>query len=199
MKDNPIRIKKINYFWSISDLVLRSKMKRLATFLFIAFFLVSWDNYGQFLIPGEGIMDIKLGADWDEIEWELGFRGEKLSYEQSSEAIKLIARNADIDFDYMVRYNHIMWLPVSDLLFKDNKVCMIQLSSYPEYNQMLSADIGTTEGLNFWDTPQQISQAYGEFKSIPSGDKIIVVIKEKGLGVEISENEVRTMFIFQPK
>lgn len=199
MKDKLIRIKKINYFWSISDLVLSSRMKRLATFLCIAFFLVSGDSYGQFLIPGEGIMDIKLGADWDEIEWELGFRGEKLSYEQTSEKFKLIARNAGIDFDYMVRYNHIMWLPVSDLLFKDDKVCMIQLSSYPEYNQMISADIGTTEGLNFWDTPIEIEKVYGKFRSISNGDKTIVLINNKGLGVELSENEVRTMFIFQPK
>ena len=174
-------------------------MKRLATFLFVAFFLISSDNYAQFLIPGEGIMDIKLGADWDEIEWELGFRGEKLTYEQASDEIKLIAKNAEIEFDFMIRYKHIMWLPVSDLLFKDNKVCMIQLSSYPEYNQMISADIGTLEGLNFWDTPTEIEKVYGNFQSVPFGDKTIALINEKGLGVELSENEVRTMFIFQPK
>jgi hypothetical protein len=174
-------------------------MERLATFLFVVFFLVSGDGHSQFLIAGEGIMDIKLGADMDEIEWELGFRGEKLSFEQADEEFKLIAKNAGIDFDYLVRYNHIMWLPVSGLLLKDDKVCMIQLSSYPEYNQMLSADIGTTEGLNFWDTPAEIKKVYGAFWSIPNGDKTIVLISEKGLGVELSENQVRTMFIFQPK
>lgn len=174
-------------------------MNRVATFLFIFFFLISVNSYAQFLIPGEGIMDVKIGADWDEIEWELGFRGEKVDFSDSREEIKMIAQKADIEFDFMIKFNHLMWLPVSELLFKDGKVCMVQLSSYPEYNQMMSADIGTLEGLNFWDGTNEIEQVYGDFQSLNSGDKSIILIKEKGLGVELSKNEVRKMFIFQPR
>jgi hypothetical protein len=145
-------------------------------------------------------MDVKLGADMDEIEWELGFPGEKLRFEQADEKFKLIAKNAGIDFDIINgKYNHIMWLPVSDVLLKDDKVCMIQLSSYPEYNQMISADIGTTEGLNFWDGVDQLSSYMETLSTFDDGDKTIVLINEKGLGVELSENEVRTMFIFRAK
>jgi len=174
------------------------KMIRVGTFLVVTFLFLASDIHGQFLIPGEGIMDVKLGADWDEIEWELGFKGRKIDYEQTDEKIKQIAEKAGIDFDFMISYNHLMWLPVSELLFKDDRVCMVQLSSYPEYNQMMSADIGTTDGLNFWDTTNEIQQIYGDFLSISSGDKTIIIIKDEGLGVELGENEVRTMFIFEP-
>lgn len=167
--------------------------------LFIAAVFFANNLFAQFLIPGEGIMDVKLGADMDEIEWELGFRGKKLSLDEASRDIKVIAENVGIEFDYHISYNHIMWLPVSDLLLKDGEVCLIQLSSYPEYNQMLSADIGTVEGLNFWDSTQEIENIYGEYITSDDGSKTHVLMGNKGLGVELLQNEVRTMFIFQPQ
>ncbi len=199
MKDKTARIKKINYFWSVPDMGSVLSMKWIFTLCVIIFFHCFGVSYGQFLIPGEGIMDVKLGADWDEIEWELGFRGKKLEKAEVGEEMNLIAQKAGIDFDFMISYQHIMWLPVSDLLFKDNKVCLIQLSSYPEYNQMLSADIGTLEGLNFWDTREEIKNVYGDYPTLSLGSKSVVLIADKGLGMELSENEVRTMFIFLPQ
>lgn len=177
---------------------INSNMIRLGTFLILALLLFASEIHGQFLIPGEGIMGVKLGVDWDEIEWELGFRGKRIDFEECSEEIKLIAAQTEIEFDFMVSYEHLMWLPVSQLLFKDDKVCLVQLNSYPEYNQMISADIGTTEGLNFWDTPTEIEQIYVNFISLSHGEKTFILIKDKGLGMELSENEVRTMFIFEP-
>ena len=174
-------------------------MKRLVT-LVIGFLIFSTSiGFGQFLLSGEGIMDVKLGADWDEIEWELGFRGKKVEKSQAGEEIILLAQTAGIEFDFMISYNHIMWLPVSELLFKDNRVCMIRLSSYPEYNQMICADIGTVEGLNFWDAPADIETIYGDYPLIVHGQKAFVVIRDKGLGLGLSNDEVRTMFIFRPK
>jgi hypothetical protein len=174
-------------------------MIRLDTFLLLIFTFLSIQLHGQFLLPGEGIMDIKLGADLDEIEWELGFKGNRIDFAQVDPAIKLIAKNAGIDFDFMISYNHIMWLPVSHLLLKNGKVCMVQLSSYPEYNRMICADIGTIDGLNFWDSETEIKDLYGEYQSVENGDETIIIFEKKGLGVEMSENEVRTMFIFEPK
>ncbi len=199
MKDIILRIKKINYFWPKSHMYFSLSMIRIGTFLIALFFLCTSHTYAQFLIPGEGIMDVRLGADLDEIEWELGFKGEKKGFEQADKSIKLIAETVGIDFDFAISYHHIMWLPVSDLLFKDDRVCMIQLSSYPEYNKMTSADIGTLEGLNFWDGIEEIKRIYGDYQSINDQDKTIVFIKDKGLGAELIENEVRTMFIFEPK
>ena len=173
-------------------------MRIVITFLVI-FLLAATRNYGQFLIPAEGLMDVKIGADWDEIEWELGFRGEKVDKIDTPRPLKFIAQEAEIDFDFVVRYQHIMWLPVSDLFFKNEKVCMIQLNSYPEYNQMLCADIGTMEGLNFWDNAENVKELYCDNTESKNGEKSYFVFREKGLGVELLEDEVRSMFIFQPQ
>ena len=67
-------------------------------------------------------MDVKVGSDWDEIEWELGFRGEKIEKINALSSLKFLADQSKIDFDFIVSYQHIMWLPVADLFFKDNKV-----------------------------------------------------------------------------
>jgi hypothetical protein len=173
-------------------------MRILITFLIIFSLSVS-KNYGQFLISGEGIMDVKIGADWDEVEWELGFKGKKVNKSDIGPTLMLIAREAGIDFDFVVRYQHIMWLPVSDLFFKDDKVCLIQLSSYPEYFEILCVDIGTTEGLNFWDDMERSKYIYGNKADVKMEEKSYLVFKDSGLGVELLNNEVRTMFIFQPQ
>jgi len=169
---------------------------RLLFGIIILFFGISHQQYGQFLIPGEGIMDVKLGADWDEIEWELGFKGKKVEKEKATPSVNFIAQQAGIEFDFVVRYQHIMWLPVSDLYFKEGKVNLIVLSSYPEYYQMLCADIGTTEGLNFWNNTEDVKRIYGVKNEVKSNDESYFFYRKKGLGVELLENEVRSMFIF---
>lgn len=173
-------------------------MRICVIFSFIIFLSLN-ESYGQFLIPGEGLMDVKIGSDWDEVEWELGFRGEKISKPKVNPELLLIAKEAGIDFDFAVSYQHIMWLPVSDLFFKDDKICMIQISSYPEYNNMICVDIGTTEGLNFWDDIEKVKETYGNNTDLKREGKSYIVFNDQGLGVELSKNEVRTMFIFQPQ
>lgn len=173
-------------------------MKSIYTFL--VFIVISSSfSFGQILIPGERIMDVIIGADWDEVEWELGFKGFKIEKENASLELNHIAKEAGIDYDFIVNYQHIMWLPVSDLFFRDNKVCLIQLSSYPEYNMMLCADIGTLEGLNFWDDPKKAREIYSDMKESTNENKVYFVSKDKGLGVEMLNDEARTMFIFQPQ
>jgi len=173
-------------------------MRIINIFLILLFLCVS-SSHGQFIIPGEGLMDVKLGLDWDEIEWELGFKGKKIERINAITSLKLLAEQSEIDFDFIVSYQHIMWLPVSDLFFKDNKVCMIQISSYPEYYKMLCMDIGTVEGLNFWDEEVRVQEIYGNSKALKNDEKAYYAFNEKGLGVEILDNEVRTMVIFQPQ
>ncbi len=163
----------------------------------IFFFLSISISQAQFLIPGYGISDVKLGADRDEIEWELGFKGKKVASSDAPADIAKIAGLAEVDFDFLAIFNHLMWLPVTELLFRDGKVCMIRLSSIPAYNQMLCADIGTEEGLNFWDTSEQFKSIYKSSQIYTNGSKTVILDKTKGLGVELHENEVRTMFIFQ--
>jgi len=173
-------------------------MRIIVTFL-IVFIVCVGHSYGQFLIPAEGIMDVKIGSDWDQVEWELGFKGKKIEKTNVGSSLNFIAQEAGIEYDFVVSYQHIMWLPVSDLFFKNDKICMIQLSSYPEYNKMICADIGTVEGLNFWDDKEKVTEIYGNFKEVENEGKSYFVYNEKGFGVEILDNEVRTMLIFQPQ
>ena len=171
--------------------------------IFIAFFTALLacfgPSYGQFVIPGEGIMDVKIGADWDEAEWELGFRGNQIEKSNANESLIFLADQAGIEFDFVVSYQHIMWLPVSELFFKDDRICMIQLNSYPEYNTMICADIGTVEGLNFWDGEEKLKEVYGTSAREGNSGKSYFVYKEKGIGVELQDDEVRTMLIFLPQ
>ncbi len=174
-------------------------MKFIGILFFIFMFALS-QSFAQFLIPGEGIMDVKIGADWDEVEWELGFKGHMSDKEDVSPEVQLIADNAGQDFDFAVSYQHIMWLPVTTLLFKEGKVCMIQLGSDAEYNQMLCENIGTMEGLNFWDNAAKIHEIYGNEKleSKTSDGITYKICKGRGIAVGLEEDEVRTMLIFQP-
>lgn len=142
-------------------------------------------------------MDVKLGADIDQVEWALGFKGSRVEKDNTDHLIGLEAQKSGLDFDYAIHYQHIMWMPVTDLLFKDGKVCMIRLSSYPEYNKMLCADIGTTEGLNFWDNAGKIGKLYGVHELTSMDDRSYIVVQDKGLGLELQEDEVRAMVIFQ--
>jgi len=155
--------------------------------------------FGQFIIPGEGVMDVKLGADWDQIEWELGFKGEMVEKENEDMAANHVAELTNISYDFIVSYQHLMWLPISELYFKDNKLCMLRLSSYPEYNQMICGDLGTLEGLNFWDNSEKVMGIYGPFDSDNVSGKSYYIYSEKGLALEMTDNEVRAMFIFQPQ
>lgn len=169
---------------------------KLRIVFFLAFFSVSVPQYGQFLIPGEGIMDVKIGADRDEVEWELGFKGIRLTKEEVSPAMAYIAQQAGIDFDYAVSYRHLMWLPVTDLLFKSDKVCLVALNSYHDYNQMLCVDIGTTEGLNFWEDADAVNKIYGQQKILKDKGRSYMFYPGRGIGVEMLDNEIRAMFIF---
>ena len=164
---------------------------------FVTLVLIVGNSFGQIIIPGEGLMDVKIGADWDEIEWELGFKGKKLEKGEEDPDLSFISDVSAVDFDFVVSYQHIMWLPVSALFFKDNKVCMIQLSSYPEYYTMLCVDIGTVEGLNFWDNQSHTKELYGNQQTMEHGGKSYIMYKQHGLGVELFEGEIRSMLIFQ--
>jgi len=172
---------------------------RIIFFLLFCFILNIEKNYAQIVIPGEGIMDVKIGADWDEVEWELGFKGERVEKHAVEKERIFLTEKIGIDFDFMVKYQHLMWLPVTDLYFKDDKINMLILSSYPEYYKMLCADIGTVEGLNFWDSQERVKEIYNQTENVKNEEKTYILVREKGLGVQIFENEVRTMFIFQPQ
>lgn len=173
-------------------------MERVVFFLFL-FLTLNGVARAQFLIPGEGISDIKLGADWDEIEWELGFKGFEATKNEVPERLQFVIEELGVEYDFAVYYHHVMWLPISQLLFKDGKVCFIELSSYQEQHQLFCTDVGTIEGVNFWDSPDKINEIYGKQEGTSNSEKSYYMYYDQGLGFELDQNEVRAMFIFQPK
>ena len=52
---------------------------------------------------------------------------------------------------------------------------------------------------NFWDNTENVIELYGNNTESKNEEKSYFVFREKGLGVELLEDEVRTMFIFQPQ
>jgi len=190
-------IKKNNLFLTSPTSDFSPLMRRIIPIIFVAF-LSCHGLFAQFLIPAEGINDIKIGLDEEEIQWELGFKGKKTPRAQARQEMEFIAKAAGLDYDYLISFQHLMLLPVSDFMVKEGKVCFLALSSYPEYNKMFCADIGTLEGLNFWDNPARVEEVYGKSAILKNGDKAYMIYKEKGVGVEMLNNEVRMIFIFQP-
>lgn len=172
-------------------------MKTQKINVLVVLMLLSQVAYSQPVIKaGEGISDLKIGGTTDEVEWTLGFRGLKLMREGVPDVLKIQAEMLEIDFDYVYNYQHIMALPVSTVYFKNDKVVMIVVSSYPEYNEILCFGIQTTQGLNFWDTPKDMKKKYGETPEQHESEFNFYYLKDQGLSVSVEENEIRTMSIF---
>lgn len=172
-------------------------MKTQRISLLAALILTCQFAFSQAIIKaGEGITDLKIGSTTDEVEWILGFRGLKLMSEGVPEVLKIQAEMLDIDFDYVYNYQHIMALPVSTVYFKNDKVVMIVVSSYPEYNEILCIGIRTQKGLNFWDTVKEMKKIYGKEPESLESDFNFYYYKDLGLSVSIDNNGIRTMSIF---
>lgn len=175
-------------------------MKFLKLHLCFLFFVGALLAQAQPVIDaGEGINDLKIGNDPDEVVWVLGFKGIKLTREGVADVLKIQAEQLGIDFDYVYNYQHIMALPISTLYFKNDKVVMIVVSSYPEYNEVLCLGIKTKDGLNFWDNEHAMKKIYGKKYETKSSDFQFYYYRDQGLGVSIDDNQIRTMTIFKPQ
>ena len=164
--------------------------------LLIAIFICHL-SYSQAVIKaGHGISDLKIGNTTDEVEWVLGFRGLKLMSGGVPEVLKIQADMLNIDFDYVYNYQHIMALPISTVYFKNDKVVMIVVSSYPEYNEILCIGIKTEKGLNFWDNIKDMKKIYGKEPETKESDFDFYFYKDIGLSVSVEDDEIRTMSIF---
>jgi len=163
-----------------------------------AFCLLAISSFAQPVIePGKGISDLKIGSSPDEVIWTLGFKGIKLTKEGVPEVLNIQAKMLAIDYDYVFNYQNIMALPISTVYFKDNKVVMIVVSSYPEYNEVLCLGINTREGLAFWDDEQALKKVYGKKPETYTRDFDFYYYLELGISVSIEDKEIRTMTIFK--
>ena len=171
------------------------KKTLITSFLIVIFAAVS---FAQVIIePGKGIKDLHIGDTPDEVVWALAFKGIKLTKAGVPEVLKIQADMLSIDFDYVYNYQNIMAIPISTVYFKNDKVVMIVVSSYPEYNEVLCLGVKTKEGLNFWDEEHDMKHIYGRKHLTFTSDFEFHYYPDLGLSVSIDDKQIRTMTIFK--
>ncbi len=123
---------------------------------------------GQHVIieEGAGVGPLKLGLSFEGVVNILGFGGDLKTYddylaEELFNEDPEIALECAIGFDYYVKYEHLLTLPISYVFFKDNLINQIKVSSFPEYYFSIAKDTKTKYGLNFWAEDKTVVDIYG--------------------------------------
>lgn len=145
----------------------RNWTMRLLSFLLL-FVTATFVLKGQELIieEGVGVGQLKLGQSFEEVVNILGFSGNLKTYddylaEELFNEDPEIALECVIGFEYYVKYEHLLTLPVSYVFFKNNVISQIKVSSFPEYYFAIAKDTRTKNGLNFWSESNNVVEIYG--------------------------------------
>lgn len=161
---------------------------------------------GQELIieEGVGVGDLKIGQSFEEVAHVLGFSGNLKTYDDYV-AEELFFVNPEntleciIGFDYYVKYEHLLTLPVSYVFFKDNVINQIKVSSFPEYYFPIARDTKTRSGLDFWASSRKIEELYGTPDLKVNYDSFILdayFYFNKGITFNMREDNYRTAHIY---
>lgn len=136
--------------------------------LIILYISVTLPSIGQSLVieEGKGVGPLTLGQSFEEVVNVLGFGGDLKSYddylaEELFNEDPEIALECAIGFDYYIKYEHLLTIPVSYVFFKDNVITQIKVSSFPEYYFAIAKDTKTKNGLDFWAESKNVLDAYG--------------------------------------
>ena len=136
---------------------------------FLALLVFSFQtSFSQKLMidEGAGVGPLRLGQSFEEVVNTLGFGGELKTYddylaEELFTADPKMALECVIGFDYFIKYEHLLALPVSYVFFKDNLITQIKVSSFPEYYFAIAKETSTKNGLGFWAEINSIIDVYG--------------------------------------
>ncbi len=170
--------------------------------LFIAF-----NMHGQSIInPGDGIGPLHIGQTYQQVTSILGFNGKLKTYDDyvADELFNIDPKKSlecAIGFDYYVKYEYLLTMPVSYVFFKDNKVNQIRVTSIPEYYVSLARDVRTTDGLEFWADPQRVYTVYGKPDFTFNYDAFILKSDfyfSKGITISIRDDYYRVAHIYSP-
>lgn len=175
-------------------------------YLLILFTATTFLLKGQHVIieEGVGVGPLKLGQSFEEVVNILGFGGELKTYddylaEELFNEDPDIALECAIGFEYYVKYEHLLTLPVSFVYFKDNMINQIKVSSFPEYYFSIAQDTKTKNGLNFWAEGSNVVDVYGSPDLKVNYDSFILdsyFYFENGITVNLRENNYRTAHIY---
>ena len=179
-------------------------MKLLCLLIFLAltpFFLM-----GQHVIieEGIGVGPLKLGQSFEEVVHVLGFGGDLKTYddylaEELFNEDPEFALECAIGFEYYVKYEHLLTLPVSYVFFKDNAINQIKVSSFPEYYFAIAQDTKTKNGLDFWATDQELIAIYGSPDLQVNYDGFILdsyFYFKNGITINLRDNNYRSAHIY---
>ncbi|MCG8306753.1 MAG: hypothetical protein MI975_05120 [Cytophagales bacterium] len=172
----------------------------------IPFLILSANVRAQNLIveEGVGIGRLKLGQSLEEVINVLGFQGELKSYddylaEELFNEDPEIALECAIGFDYYIKFEHLITLPVSYVFFKDNSISQIKISSFPEYFFAIARDTRTKNGLNFWSQGSEITEIYGSPDLQVNYDNFILdsyFYFDRGITFNLREDNYRSAHIY---
>lgn len=176
-------------------------------FLVLTHFLSAQEEKKEIYIkPGEGIGQLKIGQSYEEVQSILGF-GKLKSYDDYL-AEELFNQRPEsmlecvIGFDYYIKYEHLITLPVEYIYFKDDKINQIKVTSFPEYYHDLSEDVVLTQGFEFWQTSEIMQDLYGKPGFSHNYDWYLLksyFYPETGIVFNFREDTFRTAHIFEKK
>lgn len=145
-----------------------SAIMKKSSLLFL-FICLSYISKGQSVMVEEGIGvgPLKLGQSFEEVVHILGFGGDLKNFddylaEELFQDDPEIALECAIGFEYYVKYEYLLTLPVSYVFFKDNVITQIKVSSFPEYYFAIARDTRTSNGLDFWSEENSVTSIYGD-------------------------------------
>lgn len=157
------------------------------------------------IVEGSAVGPLKLGQSFEEVVNILGFNGELKTYDDyvAEELFFADPENqleCAIGFDYYVKYEHLLTLPIAYVYFKDNVINQIKVSSFPEYYFPIARATKTSQGLDFWAASSQVEQVYGAPDLKVNYDSFILnayFYFDKGITINLRENNYRTAHIYQ--
>ena len=174
--------------------------------LLIVFILTPFFLKSQHLIieEGIGVGPLKLGQSFEEVVNILGFGGDLKTYddylaEELFNEDPEIALECAIGFEYYVKYEHLLTLPVSYVFFKDNEINQIKVSSFPQYYFAITKDTQTKKGLNFWVEDKQVVDIYGTPDLKVNYESFILdayFYFDDGITLNLRENNYRSAHLY---
>lgn len=157
------------------------------------------------ITEGDGVGLLKIGQPVNELVNILGFKGtlktyddyvaEELFTEDPATSLECI-----IGFDYYIKYQHLITLPVSYIFIKNNMVTQIKLTSFPEYFFGISRATTTSNGLPFWANEGEMMKLYGKPDATRNYESFILetsVYFEKGIAFSFRDSNYRVAHIFK--
>ncbi len=179
-------------------------MKRLIILFSLVFGFYSL--CAQVILPGKGVGALRIGQSFEEMRAVLGFKGEIKTYDDYLDEV-LFTENPDdvlecnIGFDYYIKFEHLLTLPVSYVYFRNNKINQMRVTSLPAYYRAIAEDMKTAEGLPFWADGNKVREIYGAPDYVREYHDFMFkawFYFKKGIVLNFREGNYRAAHIFEP-